>query len=520
MRLGVVIGALIALGAAAFFVYRSGGADFLEAQSRLAAISEEDWARGVSVAPIVEDVSPTALLLLAQMGNTRAQVAAGAALLDGAYDFPLDLTRAIDLLEKAASKDDPRAQLSLALALARRTPEHEPDMARARQLIDSANAIGAPAALPLLALQAMGGLESGRVDMNEALRLLTDAYDKRVPLAAYLISTQAWRTGRWSTGPQRLAALREAADQGSHAALFDLAKLYISGVAGAIEPDESIAVTMLERASRAGNAQARELLGTAYVTGQLGLTQDREAGMQLIERAAGQGLASSQYILAVDLRETDPERSTRLLQSSAAQNNAKAMYEIGRCHSNGECGFAEDETEASRWYLRAADAGNERASMVVGIMYQMSNGPLGPRNAERALHYLRQGASGNDPDGLFNLADFLFRNGPYQDIATAIRLMRQAADRGHTRAASEIGTIYHSGLYGVPRDEARAFRYFNASSEEPFSQAGLAVCYYYGRCGASRDRARGIALMQRVANSDVEELANLARQNLREWRAP
>jgi TPR repeat protein len=69
-------------------------------------------------------------------------------------------------------------------------------------------------------------------------------------------------------------------------------------------------------------------------------------------------------------------------------NNLATMYRDGT-------GVAKDETEAARWFRKAADAGNSRAMANLGTAYE--NGGGVKKDLEEAVRWYRKAAdAGND----------------------------------------------------------------------------------------------------------------------------
>lgn len=509
MRFSTILFLLaLVLGVGGYLGYRYGLADITQTQAQLSAISDDAWSRGTRLQAL-ETVPPAAMMLLARLGNTRAQAIAGGYLMDGAYNYPLDVEKAQAFLESAAADGDVRGMLALAALLTRRTPERVPDIPRARQLIDRAMEQEAPLALHYRAIMLMG-LDPDNADGEEALRLLTLAYDARVAGAGATIARIRWNTGRWNTPASRLALMQEAAADGSSTAQAILGNTYYTGTADT-EKDIPRALQLLEEADRRGSSIARLSLGLGYVDGGEGFTQDRETGVALIRRAAEQGHFGAQTWIAKDLRESEPSEGLRWFQSAADGGHAEAIYQLARCHSLGECSLERNDAEGIRLFVRAADLGHNYAGTIVGLIYE-ADSSLGPRDDERALHYHLIGAQDN-PNGKFRLGRFLMYDGPHQNAHEGARLIREAADEGHEEAASWAGAQYHHGTFGVQPNEALALRYYRASPNWPMSQVGMALFYYYGEGGLPQDRARAIELAQTAARSGEA----LARRQLERW---
>ncbi len=147
------------------------------------------------------------------------------------------------------------------------------------------------------------------------------------------------------------------------------------------------------------------------------------------------------------------------------------------------------------------------------------------------------------PEASFNLAQLYDGGrGVAADAAEAVRLYRQAAERGHAGAQVNLGRLYRDGR-GVPRDDAEAVRWYRRAADQghPFAQFNLALMYRSGdgveqddvaahmwfslaavqlagdqREAAAAARARAVdsraALEQRMSPAEVAAAERLARQ--------
>jgi hypothetical protein len=76
----------------------------------------------------------------------------------------------------------------------------------------------------------------------------------------------------------------------------------------------------------------------------------------------------------VDLyREGKYAAALALFKTLADKGNAIALKNIGAMHQNGH-GVPQDTTEASKWYLRAAEKGLAEAQFIMGIRFENGNG--------------------------------------------------------------------------------------------------------------------------------------------------
>ncbi|OYW36242.1 MAG: hypothetical protein B7Z42_12800, partial [Brevundimonas sp. 12-68-7] len=111
-----------------------------------------------------------------------------------------------------------------------------------------------------------------------------------------------------------------------------LAALYQTGEAG-LEVDEAESRLWARRAAETGDARGQHAYGM-YLFDGVGGARDRAEALDWLKQAADQGLVDSQY-------------------------------NVARIYENGDEGIAPDPTQAYRWYLIAARAGDPQAQAAV-----------------------------------------------------------------------------------------------------------------------------------------------------------
>ncbi|WP_029417203.1 SEL1-like repeat protein [Brevundimonas bacteroides] len=132
--------------------------------------------------------------------------------------------------------------------------------------------------------------------------------------------------------PAGVETLTRAANLGEPQAQLKLAGLYQTGEAG-LEVDEAESRTWARRAAESGDARGQHAYGM-YLYDGVGGAQNRAEALDWLKRAADQGLVDSQY-------------------------------NVARIYENGDQGIAPNLTQAYRWYLIAARAGDPQAQAAV-----------------------------------------------------------------------------------------------------------------------------------------------------------
>lgn len=157
-----------------------------------------------------------------------------------------------------------------------------------------------------------------------------------------------------------------------------------------------------------------------------------------------------------------------LLKQKAESGDASAQVQLGLAYATGD-GVAVDETEAVKWFRKAANQGHAAGEYFLSEMYSTGRG-VSLDNFE-ALKWLRRSAEHGDPRGQANLAA-MYSEGIVvaKDEAEAVRWMRKAADQGFAQGQFGLGVMYAHGQ-GVPQDEPEALKWYRRAGEQGDVQA-------------------------------------------------
>lgn len=127
------------------------------------------------------------------------------------------------------------------------------------------------------------------------------------------------------------------------------------------------------------------------------------------------------------------------LQPVAEQGNVEAQYYIGYIYQNGQ-GVNEDQQQAAKWYLKAANGGYGPAQSKIGFMY--ANGHAFTKDYEKAAIWYRKAAEQGNLTGQKELGVLYFNgNGVKKDYAQAKNWLQKAADQGDTWAKSALQQV-------------------------------------------------------------------------------
>jgi TPR repeat protein len=203
-----------------------------------------------------------------------------------------------------------------------------------------------------------------------------------------------------------LPELRRRAAEGDVKAQLDLAICYRDGKS--VAKDDVEAMRWAHRAADAGNADAMDFVGFAYLRG------------AVIKR--NPTIAFSYF-------------------KSAANDSAQAAFNLGQCYFGAQ-GTEQDCEKALEWWQKAANNGHGRAAATAAMAYHAGEGV--PRDPVKARRLAERAAELNNPAGLVFLGELQFQAGELD-----------AAKESWTKA-SKLQPIAATGHPAQPSDNASA----------------------------------------------------------------
>lgn len=210
-----------------------------------------------------------------------------------------------------------------------------------------------------------------RKDPAKAVQFLRTAASKRHPGAMTRLG-KACLSGdlgekRYREGIKWLKLATESADTIYNAAPYHLGCLYETGYGDDIFKDESYAAELFTQAADLGHPEANYRMGDAYEHGKLNCPRDPALSVHFYTGAAERGHAAAMmglcawYMVGAEpILEKDEEEAYEWARRSAELGYVKAEYAVGYFTEMG-IGCRRDILEANVWYVKAADAGDERA---------------------------------------------------------------------------------------------------------------------------------------------------------------
>ena len=307
-----------------------------------------------------------------------------------------DVDRAVRWYTKAGQTGNADAQVALGLMYAHgRGVPHDPEKAMKMftpalaqfELARRAETAEAPSAF-LVAKECTFGMNvSPSTELHLELAELTEWSVKKGKrrVEVYFASRLAWAKARLAKlqsviedectdGPTIFLLGTRAAKSGNEA---DALSWFQKGAAlGNADAQLAVSISLrkakktddalrhLSLAAMQDHAEAQFYLGSWYMSGGDGLTEDMAKAFEWFNKAAAQGLASAQYEVAGFLLAADDAESTSkavdFLKAAAAEGHDAAQGVLGLCYLHGK-GVPKDDTKGEHWLRKAVELGNAQA---------------------------------------------------------------------------------------------------------------------------------------------------------------
>jgi TPR repeat protein len=179
------------------------------------------------------------------------------------------------------------------------------------------------------------------------------------------------------------------------------------------EQIEALAMTATQQASPDAERQLRQLADAGNMVAR------RELGILYRRHPARQGDAKT------------------LLRQAALAGDAQAAGHLGDIYRSARDTDAAAAATAWEWYERAAEGGQARAALMLGLMAR--NGEGVPRDAATAARWLQLASDLGNPHAMF-LLSYAFRDGDGvpRDPERALALLEESAEREYPPALQEL----------------------------------------------------------------------------------
>ena len=159
----------------------------------------------------------------------------------------------------------------------------------------------------------------------------------------------------------------------------------------------------------------------------------------------------SVFFTSCDKSKIGPEQINNL-KASADKGDAHAQKMLGDGYHKGiDRILPKDQSEALKWWHKAADQGNRGAMYSIGLSYGQGDGV--PQDYAQAMNWWKKAATLNHAMAQHDIGVlYLNGNGVSKDVAEAARWVRKAAEQGEPEAKVSLGLLYgnlRQLLFGV-----------------------------------------------------------------------
>lgn len=216
-----------------------------------------------------------------------------------------------------------------------------------------------------------------------------------------------------------------------------------------------------------------------------------------------------------DVVETDYTLALYWYQQAADAGDATGMFNVSGIYEFG-IGVEEDYEEALDWQFAAAKAGHIAAQYGLGCQYEHGGELLG-QDYELAFYWYLQAADGGHKSAVCRVAESSStRSGArlHLDwfVEQTVTWYRNAAEKGHAVAQTNLGWMYEIGNGVEQDDEQAAFWYRKAAEQgDAEAQCSLGALYEDGR-GVEQNAEKAIFWYSKAAEQgEVYAQCNLAR---------
>src|SRR5450631_3285713 len=91
--------------------------------------------------------------------------------------------------------------------------------------------------------------------------------------------------------------------------------------------------------------------------------------------------------------ESSTSSNMQILRQKANEGDASSQFELGVYYATGVAGLPQQDTEAVRWYSKAAEQGDPTAQAHLGLLYDLGRG-VAQDDAQAMRWYLKAAEQG------------------------------------------------------------------------------------------------------------------------------
>ncbi len=256
-------------------------------------------------------------------------------------------------------------------------------------------------------------------------------------------------------------------------------------------------------AHRTINDQSEFKIAHRFITGSV--VEDHAKGMEILLALAEKGHTDSQRLLGLILWfgtivPKNCESASKWFRKAADAGDGWSMQRLGVMLLNGD-GIERNETEAFRWFQLAANLGIDEAMNCLAMCFLRGRGTA--KDGDKAIHWLKVASELECEVAQYNLGrryflgEFVERD--YEKALSLFKLASRWDDKEATPSEWYIYCCYKEGCGTVP-DLKTAVEWLQkgANRECSMSMAELGRMHMRGEC-VDRDFSKGTQLLRKAA---------------------
>ena len=267
----------------------------------------------------------------------------------------------------------------------------------------------------------------------------------------------------------------------------------------------------IKAAADGGSVEAQFVLAFLYQSG-VGTERSLEKAKEAYQKAMAKGsLAAKNNLGLLQLASgEDSKKSIGLVEEAANAGFSPAQVSMGQLFLDGlpAAGITQDTDQARVWFERASEAGDDDASLTLGLMYEKGTGVAA--NQERATELFQKAADRGNTDAMVRLgAKLLGGQGIKADAAKGKGWFEKAIAAGATGAKVALASIYETGTGndrepGVAKDSKKAFQLYTEAADAGDVSAYNKIAYFYEQgTGVTKDEAKALEWYKKGAEKNV-----------------
>jgi len=278
---------------------------------------------------------------------------------------------------------------------------------------------------------------------------------------------------------QTIEEIEVLAKQGNAKAQFDLANMLGNEANQNSSPDFTEVLYWLKASSAGGYAEAQYTMGLIYLEEYLsepyGVKNDIKKGIDLITKAANQGLPEAQsklgemYYYGSDV----PQNYSKAFEwylKAAKQNHHFSQLKVAEMYFDGH-GVRQSDKKSEEWYNKSAEDGKVRHQEILGNRY--SSGGIGmgaPLDYFKAKQWYTKAADQGDSYSQYKLGTFYEEGkGTFVDYKVAKEWYLKSARQGNSVSAYNLGKLYEEGK-GVRQSYETAKEWYGQACDDGYQE--------------------------------------------------